>query len=573
MVDVANKRSSESLPKKQETMLEYANRRFQRLKTKHDKRMDTYQELSEYINPTRGMFFDTRDKINERIDHTVLIRSHATHAQRIFASGMNAGMTNKSSEWFELTTHSKEKLEVPGVKAWLDEVQKGMYSVLNESNLYGVFYHAYEEMGQFGPACYLVLPDMDTVVRGRSFTAGEYYIATDKNGMPDTFARGYQMTVEQMVDEFGIENCSSVVHTHWQNNELDTLIWVRHLIEPNKDRSPNRIDSRNMAYRSLYWEKGSNVGEGNGDQGFLAIRGYDKFPVVAPRWETITTDDDYGYAPGWHALGAIKELQKTARDKLLAQEKTHNPPMVQDDQEDVFAELVPGGVTKMDLKNGVKGALLPAYQIDVRLESFIQLLEEEKEEIDKFFFVNLFLMLLNSNNGQMTATEVAQRKQEQIMMMGPALHRLDKEMLTVTLELIYYYMDEAGMIPEPPPELDGQPLKIVFTSILAQAQKAVGIIKIERMVDRLAVMAQIQPDVLDNVDFDEMLREIADLDGLPAKIIKERGIVEKIRELRAQQQQLAMAADVAKTGADAAAKLSQAKTDTPSLLKRMYAGV
>jgi len=53
------------------------------------------------------------------------------------------------------------------------------------------------------------------------------------------------------------------------------------------------------------------------------------------------------------------------------------------------------------------------------------LLNEEKEEIDKFFFVNLFLAMINRQDYTKTATEVASIEQEKMMMIGPALHRLD----------------------------------------------------------------------------------------------------------------------------------------------------
>ncbi len=539
-------------------------KRFNALKNEHQQWVPAYKDLSTYINPTRGIFNNDRTRIGKMIDHKTLLSGHATHALRIFASGMNSGMTNKSSAWFRITFDDIEILEEPGVKQWLEVVQNTMYGVINKSNLYDVYYSAYEELGQFGTACFLVLEDFDDVIRGRSFTAGEYFLGIDQKGKPNAFAREFEMTVGQIVKEFGIENCSDQVAGQFKQNQVDVKIKIRHLIEANATRDPMMNDFKNMPFRSVYWEAGNATGK------FLATRGFKSFRVVAPRWDTITTDMVYGYGPGWHAIGAIKEMQKTRQDKLLAQEKLHNPPMIQDASVDGHANLLPGGVTSSS-SNLPNTGVRPAYQISPALESFVQLLEEEKEEINQFFFVNLFLMLMNIDKTNMTATEVAERQQEKLMMMGPALHRLDEEMLSRSLELVYEIIVEAGMIPEPPEIIQGSEMKIEFTSILAQAQKALGITKIERVLGMFTnpQILQAFPQAVDNFDIDEIIRQVNDMEGASTKILISKELVAQLREDRETKQNQAIAMQAASMGAEAANKLGNTPMGTDSALDRM----
>jgi hypothetical protein len=158
------------------------------------------------------------------------------------------------------------------------------------------------------------------------------------------------------------------------------------------------------------------------------------------------------------------------------------------------------------------------------------------------------------------------------MMMGPALHRLDEEMLTPMLTLVYGIMEDNGLLPLFPEELQGQAIKIEYTSILAQAQKALGINKIERVLGIVGVAAQMDPSVLDVIDFDEVVRNTAEMEGARSKIVRDKELVASIREQKAQQQEAMMALQSANSAADTASKLSNAKTTEPSVLNNLIQG-
>jgi len=537
-----------------------ANKRFNSLQSEYKKFESAFQTLSTYLNPTRGKFVTQKTK-GQMIDHKTLLDDHATNSIKILASGMQSGMTSPSRPWCRLNIADKERNKVPAVRVWLDDTTEKMLDVCANSNTYDVFYSMYEELGQFATSCSIILEDYDSVIRLRNFTAGEYYLGTDSRGIVNSFAREFELKVGQCVEMFGYNNCSPVIQQHKDNNRVDVDIIIRHLIEPNTNADLSMDDNKNMLYRSVYWE----LSEG-GDK-FLSTTGFIEFPVIAPRWDTVTSNEVYGYGPGWFAIGNVKQLQKTCLDELISKEKSYDPPMIEDSTVSGVSNYMPGGKTKTTSNNPNTGAK-PAYQINPNLESLHNSKVELKEAIDKTFFVNVFLMMVNFDKTNMTATEVAQREQENVMMMGPLLNRVNKEMLTGFLERLYAIMDRNGLFLPPPEEISGQDIKIEFISILSQAQKAIGAISIDRTLNRIQNIAAVKPEVLDVIDFDEAAREYANMEGIPAKLVIDKRVVKMVRDQRAQAQQMMTNLAAADQGANVAKNLASADMEGDNALTR-----
>jgi len=538
------------------------DKRFESMKSEAEQYSASWGSLSTYLNPTRGQFDDTTPTRGKMIDHKIILDSHATNSIRKTASGLNSGITSKSRPWFRLILADEEQMQFSTARAWLDEAQKRMYTVLEGSNIYGTFQNTYEEVLTFGTGCFILLEDEDTVIRTRNFTAGEYYLSVDQKGVVNSFGREFPMTVSQIIDSFGYENCTPEIQAQWDNNKVDQVFRVRHLIEPNKQRNAMMDDFKNMPYRSAYWV----AGDKNADN-FLDVRGYKRFPVVAPRWSVPTTDIVYGYGPGWDALGDVKELQKTKYDKLLAQEKLHNPPMQSDAHVEGHANLLPGGVTKTTA-NVPNAGLRPAYQINPSMESFIEIINSTKQSIDKHFFTDLFTMLAVLDRGEMTAREVASREQERIMLMGPILNQLDEEMLSKVIELVFGIMLDNGLLPPPPEEMQGAEIKVQYISVLAQMQRSIGSQTIEKVLAFVGGIAQLAPEAIDIVNWDETVRQVSEMEGAPSKIINDPVIVDQIREARAKQQQQQMALESAEPVTKSVKNLADAGMEGDSVLKR-----
>lgn len=508
------------------------------------------QELSKWINPLRGVFDTPPSKRAMLPDYRIILDDHATYASKVLASGLSSGMTSPTMPWLRLNIDGIEDMQNPSeIRTWLDMCQARIYEMLDKSNLYFCLNNCYEELGVFGTGCFIVLEDFEDFVRGTSFTAGEYYIACDNKGRVNCFCREFWMTAKQMVEEFGYENCSASVRQNWDYDQLEVLYKIRHMIEPNEVAMLEMPDFKNMPYRSAYWDMA------DGTDIFLGMRGFKRFPIICPRWETVTTDQAYGYGCGHYVLGHTRELQKTTQDKLLTQEKTHNPPMQADGSVDGHVSTIPGGVTRTNSNAVPNAGVRPAYQIQANLESFLQLETSLNDKIDRCFFVNLFLMLMNFDKNNMTAQEVAERQQEKIMMMGPILYRLQTELLEPLVSLLFGIALDNKILPIPPQGIGGLPIKIEYTSILAQAQRALGVQQIQRVVAFVQSWIQAtggSSQIALGIDEDQMLREVCNMEGTPARINLDQAAIdqkkEQLAKQQAQQQQMAMAEQASKVG-------------------------
>lgn len=538
-----------------------------------------WRDISKFILPTRGFFHETRPNVGYEIDHKTVVDSTAEQAISTLASGMVSGLTSPSRPWFKLALEDEELNKIANVSYWLDDVQARMENVFAKSNIYGGLTSMYEEIGGFGTACSLLEADEVDIIRMRVYTIGEYYLGTGPDGRVNAFYRRFWMTVAQMVEEFGIENVTPQVSTMFNNQSPDVWVRINFLIEENDTRVEEYKDWRNMKYRSVYWEDGAMTDK------YLRMGGYNEFPILAPRWSTVTTADAYGRSPGWKMLGDVKMLQKLQTNKLIALDKVTNPPVQLDASVIGEANMLPGGVTRFTamLPNaGVK----PAYQVNPDLQAIEATIEKTQQAIKEKSFASLFLMLIDAERGQpITATEVTERQSEKLSILGPVLERLEGELLNPLIDRTFNIMLEKGLIPPPPDEIAGADIKVKYISILAQAQKMVGTTAMQQVLMYAQQLATVQlqlgqAEVLDNVNFDEQIQEYAEMLGIPAKSMNTPEIRDSLRMAKrkaiAEQQAQAAAQQQADTINKASGAVKNAGT-TPlgqnSALDAVLAGI
>ncbi len=532
--------------------------RWEALKKERSSWMSHWSEISDYLLPRSGRFFvEDRNKGNKR--HKNIYDNTGTRALRVLAAGMMAGMTSPARPWFRLTTSDPQLDESAAVKAWLADVTRIMQMVFAKSNTYRALHSCYEELGAFGTAGTIVLPDFNGVIHHHVLTAGEFAMAADHRGQVKTLYREFQITVGQMVGEFGLSACSATVQRLHERWCLDEWITVIHAIEPRTDRHKGRQDARNMAWRSVYFEPGNREGH------VLRESGFREFPALCPRWST-SGGDIYGNSPAMESLGDIKQLQhEQLRKGQVIDYKTKPPLQVPSSMRARDIDTLPGGVSFVDAGTP-NGGIRSAFEVGLDLSHLLADIQDVRERIKGSFYADLFLMLANGSNPQMTATEVAERHEEKLLMLGPVLERLHNEILDPLIEMTFSRMVEAGIVPPPPEELQGVDLNVEFVSMLAQAQRAIATNSVDRFVGNLGAVAGIKPDVLDKFDADRWADAYADMLGIDPELIVPGDQVALIRQQRAQAQQAQQQAAMLQMGADAAQKLGSVDTSQPSAL-------
>jgi hypothetical protein len=527
-------------------------KRWQALETERSSWVTHWKELSEQLFPRAGRFSVT-DRNDGKKRHNNIYDRTGTGALRILAAGMMSGVTSPARPWFRLKIPDDALMEYQPVKIWLAQVTRKMQAVFSQSNTYRVLHQLYEELGAFGTGNALLLDDFEKGIHLYPNTAGRYALATDFRGNVDTSYREFQKTARQLIQEFGRPNCSLAVNNMYDNGNADGWVTVVHAIEPRTERDLNSKLARDMRFASVYFEKG-----GDGDK-LLRNSGFERFRTLAPRWYT-SSEDVYGQSPGMEVLGDVKQLQHEQLRKSQAIDYQTRPPLQgPSSHKGEEVDMLPGGYTVADT-NSSGGGIKRLFEAELRLDYLLEDLRDVRQRIREGMYSDLFLMISGSTSTNMTATEVAERHEEKLLMLGPVLERLHNELLDPLIEMTFDRLLKAGVLPPPPEELIGVNLEVEFVSILAQAQRAIGANSTDRFVGNLGAIAAIYPEVTDKFDADRWVDNYADQLGVDPELIVGSEKVAIIRQERAQQQQAAQAAAQAEQAASTAQKLGSVPT-------------
>lgn len=550
-----------------ETKRQRIERRYSSLKSERSSFDSHWRDLAQNFMPRRGRFTLSDSNRGDK-RHQSIIDGTTIFSVRTMQAGLMSGLTSPARPWFRLTTPDPGLAEFESVKSWLHVCETRMRTIFARSNLYTSLSELYGELGVFGTMAMLRLPDNQKVVRFMPFTAGQFCIAQDYSYRIDTLYREIRQTVRQVVDEYGIENVSARVRTDYERGNYENWVDVLHAIEPNIERISGRGDIAGMAYSSCYYELGARD---NGDKA-LAQRGFRSNPILAARW-SLVSGDTYGTScPGMDALGDARALQLQQRRKAQAIDKWVDPPMgAPFSMNKQPISSLPGGVTYFDATHS-GGGIKPLYDWRPDIQYLLQDMAETRDRVRSSFYADLFLMLANTQEGRMTAREVAERHEEKLLALGPVLERLNTELLDPLIDGVFDEMversepywrglvDGSPLLPPPPKELANVDLRIEYISVLAQAQKMVGIGALQQLTGYVGQIAAVRPDALDKIDWDQSIDELGDMLGVSPRIVLSDDKVAEIRAERAQQQQAARMAQTAM----AAPGIMKDLADTPA---------
>ena len=521
--------------------------RYSTLKQHRELFMTLWQDISENMSPSSGFFSKDKGDKKRTIDYKKFIDSTPRQAISILSSGMQSGITSPSRSWFTLALSVGQRDVPNNVEIWLSNVKNLIEDILSSSNIYQCLHQLYEEVATYGTGCMIVDPDFENVVHGITFTVGEYVLGKTSSDSIDTFGREFCKTVSETVAEFGIDNVSEGVRQRYNNKDLDSKVTIYHMIMPNIGRDIEKIDNQNMPFISVYWEDGDSKKP-------LRVGGYKFFPVICPRWRTKATSDIYGMGIGQEVLGDVKMLQAMNKEKLIGLSKITRPPMQVSSNVPGVVNLRPDGITRF---NGTTDqAVRPVYQVPLDMNAVEYAIAQVEQRINKAFYVDIFSMLQTITQ-EKTAREVEELHSEKLMMLGPIFEMFKMEVLDILINLIFNYALEAGIVPPAPEEIQGQDLSIEYVSMVAQAQKMSGVTATNQYLGVIYNLAQANPTVLDNLNFDAITRKVAKMIGVEPIMLNDEEVVAQIREQRAQeqaamaqQQQAVNELEMAKTASD-----------------------
>lgn len=538
-----------------------------------------WQELSQYILPRR-IRTDANDINRGDKRRGSIIDSTAGFSARTLSSGLHAGLTSPARPWFRLVTPDPDLTVMGPVQEWLFEVTRRMQSVFQMTNLYNTLPTAYGDLGTFGTAAIGIMDDRKDLFRAYNYALGTFAIGLDDRGLVTTWVREYTMSVRQLIQRFALNEDNSIdwskvsrtVKDLWEHSNYEHQIKICWIIAPNEQRDDDRLEAKHLPWASCHFEYGSND-----EKKWLLESGFNEFPIMVPRWD-VTDGDSYGTdCPGMTALGDVKQLQVMEKRKGQAIAKMVDPPLVGPPSlRTSRTSLIAGDITYADEREGMKG-LRSIHDVNLRIDYLVQDEDRVQYRIQRAFYEDLFLMLARSDERRgaapVTAREVEERHEEKLLALGPVLERTNDELLDPLIDRVYNMMLRAGLIPPPPQELDGVVVKPQYTSIMAQAQKLVGVVGQDRLVQTVIGMAEFFPGVTDKIDVNQTIDNYGEMLGTDPRVIRPTEEAEAMAEERNQQQAMQQEAAAAKDMAGAMKSAGETPMEGDTALSRVVGGM
>ncbi len=477
-----------------------------------------WQEVSDLMLPRKAEITKERARGDKR--NTLIFDATAVHALELLAASLHGMLTSSANRWFTLRFKETSLNENDEAKEWLEDSEQRMYDVISKSNFQQEIFECYHDLIAFGTSCLMIEEDQEDVLNFSARHIKEIYIQENKKGFVDTLYRRFKMPAQAVVSKFGFENVSKETQNTATKNPFDD-IEVVHVVRPRPDFDPKKKDKKNMPFESIYFEYGSGHIISNG--GFL------ENPYVIPRYLKASTEQ-YGRSPGMNALPDVKVLNKMVENSLKAAAKMIDPPLlVSDDSMLAPIRMSPGSINFF--RAGSRDTITP---LNIQSNVAVSLANENqrRDAINKMFHIDQLVVTENRN---MTATEVLQRQEEKMRILGPVLGRLQSELLSPLITRVFNILLRGQLFTEAPDILQQQELKIEFVSPMALAQRGQELQSLMRGLEIFGSLAQTMP-VMDYIDENGLVKQIISILGLPAKVIKSDVEVQEIREERAQQE-------------------------------------
>jgi hypothetical protein len=216
---------------------------------------------------------------------------------------------------------------------------------------------------------------------------------------------------------------------------------------------------------------------------------------------------------------------------------------------------------------------------EVRLEGFQHItadIQDVRYSINRAFYADLFLMMQQADQNRglqpITAREVDERHEEKLLALGPVLERTNDELLNVVIDRAYDMAFRAGLIPEPPDELDGVKLKVEFVSIMAQAQKLIGVAGQDRFLQTMLPLVEAGLVNRHKLNGNQIIDNYQDMLGTDPRTVRTNEDADAMAAQDADQQKGMMAAQQAKDMGSAVAAAGKAPIAPDSALDRLMAG-
>jgi len=488
--------------------------RFDYMETRRGNWDTHYQELADYMLPRKADIVRKRSRGEKRME--LIFDGTALQAVDLLSASLHGMLTSGATPWFHLSMKDPDIGRNDDVQRWLEDSSKRMIRAFNQSNFETEVHELYVDLVVFGTGCMFV--EMDgSELRFSTRHISEFYVAESQFGLVDTVFRKYKIPARQAVQRFGIENVGDFIAKRFEKNP-DEEVTMLHAVLPRTDRDPQKVDNTNMPFASVYICMQTKMP--------VRISGFEEFPYIVPRF-LKATGEVMGRSPAMVALPDVKMINLMSKTIIQAAQKMIDPPLlVPDDGFLLPVRTQPGGLNFF--RSGTRDTITP-LNTGANIPIGLSMEEQRRGAIRSAFYVD---QILSGATPNMTATEVVQRQEERMRVIGPVLGRLMNEMLRPLIDRTFALMLREEMLAIPPESLQGRDIDIEYVSPLARAQKSSSLNSTMKALEILLPLSQSLP-VGDHLNPDGLVNHIVDTLGVPKEVLFPQSQVEQTRQQRA----------------------------------------
>lgn len=514
-------------------------------------------QLARYVRPQLSSGFEKMPLDRPAIH--LLWDDTAIKANQMFANGLWSISHSSSINWFDYELPDNIKGDTEGDRWAAEIVTKDLAKEFTDGGLYIALLLRLYDVGCFGYGAVYSYEDPDRPghLAWEWVPASECFYLLDGKGVCTTFVRPLWLTADQAINQYGFEKGKldqPVLTAFDQRNHTQKFLFL-HIVEPRRGAPVRPSNNLEYPWRGVYFYPTTKK--------VVQEHGFADMPYHVLTWGG-SRGNPYPVSIGYSTLPEIRNINSTRKrfDRLLENE-TDSPILGPDGGEQPGGEQFrpnPGDFITGGMSGDGRRLYDLLYSGQTSGRNTINEVQQSRQLIQDAWFNQLFMM---QTQRQMTAEEVRSRDAKIIQAMGPFVVFLAQDMTTICDRAFQYRLAQGAYDPIPSVLGPNDELVLAFDGLLAKAQEALQGQQIIALLAEGQIFAQFGPDALEAVtagtDFNAAWRALARSKTVPAGIVyseeKFRENVARNAQQRAQQQQMAMAPDMARAAKDGAAAM------------------
>ena len=350
----------------------------------------------------------------------------------------------------------------------------------------------------FGPASIYSEWTPKTGLNYRNSVVGTYQLLENSKKLVDGILITIEYTPSQAIEEFGDKAGEDIIKASQDPKKVNEKFEFIYMVKPRAFLNHNI--STNINSNMPWEEQVVNVKE----KLIVYEGGYRQFPHHTARWKRPANEKD-GRGITTEMLPQIKVLQRMNRDFNEVGNKWANPARETLDTHEGPFRTFPGADNRV-------GQLPTSRAVDQGLNGNFNITEASLERqtgiIDRAYYKNAFNPIEDLTGDRRTTLEIRERMRGTWPKIGRPIARLWYEMIAPLIERSITLLIRHGVVPSPPPELEGVNWGLEFVGPFALELRSQQSKAFQEWAYIVGEMEQVFPGATDNVDSDDAIQRL-----------------------------------------------------------------